>query len=430
MARSKSKNRLSQKADAKSNKGQELPKKGSNDSLEFIHQHGQSQLVQVEGTRCSTSNDGCCIETGTKCDAGVGLLEKDSNQAPTSAATFSPAAVSVETEAKLGPSVDYELLVKQQEMEAALEQVDLWLSESSSEHENPECLATCLPLETRCELTEELNLVLPDYRLESQQAAKACGVQESQPELCRSNQLIAVESQEQPESPVLHSADVKTGLDVDSVCQRLEATASAIEVRLEQLWNGFESNLNSRLSQMLQVLDRLPQQAFEMHVDSKTNTRESSSHSKSIAPAEASWETRKRQMLSEFGMTVDEIENLAPGQGNANSLNEKSKMATNVESVALEALHSSLETLDKIDSGIRSEEIDRLKEQLTAQLREAEVELSINRAKLCKEWATLEQRATELGQRESALKSKYNDAESTTKHGLLDRITRHLSRRS
>lgn len=96
------------------------------------------------------------------------------------------------------------------------------------------------------------------------------------------------------------------------------------------------------------------------------------------------------------------------------------------EDHALEALHDSIANLDKIDVA----EIETLKEQLTSKLRDAEVELSINRAKLSQQWAALEQKQAEITQRESSLKSKYgNLTEATKKAGILDRFARHLTRR-
>ena len=73
--------------------------------------------------------------------------------------------------------------------------------------------------------------------------------------------------------------------------------------------------------------------------------------------------------------------------------------------------------------------IEVLKEQLTSKLRDAEVELSINRAKLSQQWASLEQRQFEIAQRESMFANKYGKMdEPAKKQGLLDRLSRHLSK--
>lgn len=164
------------------------------------------------------------------------------------------------------------------------------------------------------------------------------------------------------------------------------------------------------------------------------------------------WDRRKQQMLAEYEMSGDEVAEQTTAV-NASSKKKISKKipATSTktslsgnrvelsdnrqpprlggceEGHALEALHDSIAQLDKIDSL----EIETLKEQLTSKLRDAEVELSINRAKLSQQWAALEQKQCEMTQREAALKSKYgNLTEATKKAGLLDRLSRHLTRRT
>ena len=73
-----------------------------------------------------------------------------------------------------------------------------------------------------------------------------------------------------------------------------------------------------------------------------------------------------------------------------------------------------------------------MRAQLTAKLREAELELSINRAKLDQQNAKLERQQSELERREKSLASKYasvgQDGEPQ-QMGVLDRLTRHLGAR-
>jgi hypothetical protein len=420
MARSKSKSRSNQNANAKSTQGQALPAEGCDNQSTITRQIGAANL----GTSMKQV-DSADPESITTCEAAVGLLEQVSDQTESreESSELTPNA-SVEVPTTKTGFDDLDFQIKHQEIEAALERVDRWLTDNSTECKIPELSGHSVTEDAANGKIsqQEINVVSPDHCPQSGRGARKSSTQETLP--ANSNQLIVFESEQQPQFQQTPGAQ---GLEQESACQRLEATAAKIESRLEQLWNGFAANLDTRINRLLQVLDRMPQRLTETRVDLKVSAREANS---SGVPAEATWESRKRQMLSEFGMTPDEIDQHIPNQKQAKAVNEKSNLAANVDSVALEALHTSLETLDKIDSGIRSEEIDRLKEQLTAQLREAEVELSINRAKLCKEWAALEQRATELNQRESVLKSKYSDAKSANKHGLLDRITRHLSRRS
>jgi hypothetical protein len=229
-----------------------------------------------------------------------------------------------------------------------------------------------------------------------------------------------------------HSIDSLPGFDFRAVSQQMEVSLSLMESRLDQLLVTFESKMNRCCSEVLEAFDQTFASFETMPSGSAASSVVEKSKTDPQPLTESSWESRKRKMLSEFGMSTEEIEQIVPvgktnGPAATATNNTLERAAPNPEK--FEALHHSIETLDKIDYGIQSEEIDQLKEQLTAQLREAEVELSINRAKLSKEWAALEQKASELSQREAALKSKYTDVESTSKSGLLDRITRHLSRK-
>ena len=80
-------------------------------------------------------------------------------------------------------------------------------------------------------------------------------------------------------------------------------------------------------------------------------------------------------------------------------------------------------------SAADAEAIENLKEELTSKLRDAEVEFSINRAKLSQLKAELDDRQVELERRTAALEEKYGDSGSGKKPGFLDRLTRHLSLR-
>ena len=89
------------------------------------------------------------------------------------------------------------------------------------------------------------------------------------------------------------------------------------------------------------------------------------------------------------------------------------------------------------DDGGGSENIAALKKELTSKLREAEMELSINRAKLSQQRASIEQMQADLERREAALEAKLEHAKKNgggaavessgeKKRGLMDRWKRHL----
>jgi hypothetical protein len=229
--------------------------------------------------------------------------------------------------------------------------------------------------------------------------------------------------------------------DANSVLlQLLEEFGRRLEISNNQRLDSIERNFQAAFDSLVKDFAELPQlisESVKLALDQLCQHPAPHPIAPSTAPIteESNWETRKRHMLSQFGLSSEEIEQMVPGRKDStNQANVKkggnTKDIGKVEDHALEALQSSIETLDKIDIGFSSAEIDELKEQLTAKLREAEVELSINRAKLSKEWAALEQKVAEVTQREAALKSKYYDADTSNKKGLLDRISRHLSRKS
>ncbi len=78
--------------------------------------------------------------------------------------------------------------------------------------------------------------------------------------------------------------------------------------------------------------------------------------------------------------------------------------------------------------------IDALRAQLTSKLREAEIELSINRAKLSQQRASIEQMQADLERRETAIEAKLEQVKKNggsasgaeKKRGIMDRWKRHL----
>ena len=135
----------------------------------------------------------------------------------------------------------------------------------------------------------------------------------------------------------------------------------------------------------------------------------------------SAWDRRKRELLAEHGQPLEPLK--------SKTVKKPAPIIppldTTVDDKEMDALHESIESINSIDA----EEIEVLKEQLTSKLRDAEVELSINRAKLSQQWASLEQRQYEIAQREATFASKYGSLnEPAKKQGLLDRLSRHLSR--
>ena len=137
----------------------------------------------------------------------------------------------------------------------------------------------------------------------------------------------------------------------------------------------------------------------------------------------SAWDRQKRELLAEHGHPLEPLKK----PKSAEPTPQIPRAGAVSQDKEMDALHESIESISKIDA----EEIEVLKEQLTSKLRDAEVELSINRAKLSQQWATLEQRQYEIAQRESMFANKYGSLdEPAKKQGLLDRLSRHLSRNS
>ena len=125
------------------------------------------------------------------------------------------------------------------------------------------------------------------------------------------------------------------------------------------------------------------------------------------------WERQKQAMLANYG---DASKDQSPADGKS----EKS---------AIEASSDPSEKTPTTDA----DEVESLKQQLNSKLREAEVELSINRARLSQERAAFERNQAELDRRSASLEAKFaamkgdedgGDDNSATDY--MTRIKRHL----
>ena len=99
-----------------------------------------------------------------------------------------------------------------------------------------------------------------------------------------------------------------------------------------------------------------------------------------------------------------------------------------VDSVVADELESNDGESDSPTSETNGEDdtVDSLKEQLKAKLREAEMELSINRAKVSQEKAAIERMQADLESREATVEAKLQQIKSGDKKGLMDRWKRHM----
>ncbi len=133
------------------------------------------------------------------------------------------------------------------------------------------------------------------------------------------------------------------------------------------------------------------------------------------------WEKQKEAMLSKYGIDSDyreTNESSSPPSTKPSSQTKARKKPTRQPSS-----QDSIEHHDFAD-------IDALKDELNEKLREAEIELSIGRAKISQQQAEIASRQVELEHRSEALESKLAACLNgpARKTGFLDRLTRHLRR--
>lgn len=253
------------------------------------------------------------------------------------------------------------------------------------------------------------------------------------------DQSSAKDSPSETEANTTHSDRVIEALNnveqlLTQVNQPSQQDSSDAPEWLETLNDSLEKSHDKIVSQLNRVTQSFEQQLEELRksfADRPGNATENSSSKAIIAVSndkviektspdskepENDWEQRKRAMYAEYGEAV-------PDEGDKEISSENSHEDQDELASLQESLHDSIESLD----GVQAEEIEDLRAQLTEKLREAEVELSINRAKLAQRKAELERRQTELDRREKSLDSKYlNVNGAPQKMGVLDRLTRHL----
>ena len=203
--------------------------------------------------------------------------------------------------------------------------------------------------------------------------------------------------------------------------------------KFEELNKNIERQLGEFFGEFELRFETLRQQ-FDASNTSISNfedstAQESPKHEEPEPSMESDWDRRKREILKEHGFLAEEETEDSGGDSvdEEGDQREPPRAGIEEEDENLHALQDSIQSLEHIGD----EEIEALKAELTAKIRDAEVELSINRAKLSQQWAALEQKQFEVKQREAALHDKYGDIQpSKKKRRLIDRLSRHLSNKS
>jgi len=204
------------------------------------------------------------------------------------------------------------------------------------------------------------------------------------------------------------SASDPGSLASEQFSKKIDAIADSFNSRIDDLFGS----LGNRISSDSKSIAR---------PETESETRETIESDEDTA---SHWHRQKTAMLSKYGIDPD----YRPLMELPDNSAEDSAPDAELEEVTenLESLHDSIENISAADA----EAIENLKEELTSKLRDAEIEFSINRAKLSQLKAELDDKQVELERRASALEEKYGGMTSSeNKSGFLDRLARHLTLR-
>jgi hypothetical protein len=206
------------------------------------------------------------------------------------------------------------------------------------------------------------------------------------------------------DEPIQSASAVLTQADADAMLERFELTAHRMVTLLNEKMNTTIERWSVELGMRMKDGDQ--------------------------AESTLGWEERREQLMKDYGFE--------DGDATQNGLNVGNEIkdldvpvfadASEDEEELNEIPETNLvDTLDSLDE-TQSEMIAELKADLTSKLREAEIELSINRAKLSQLRASLDAKQVEIDRRESRLRQKYIEMESArNKTGFFDRWSRHLT---
>ena len=196
---------------------------------------------------------------------------------------------------------------------------------------------------------------------------------------------------------------------LDSIGSDLANVVSKLEDKFVSLERTFEDQCETvkQLCTKISTTDSPKSETFAEPVFEKKEAEpvvdDSSSH----------WQKQKEEMLAKYDENHQKSDQAAADAKAKKSATNKSSESTDHSLVTDHA------------------EIEKLKQDLNSKLREAEVELSINRARLSQERAAFERDQAELDRRTEALESKLaamktDGDDGKGGNGILSRFKRHL----
>ena len=190
----------------------------------------------------------------------------------------------------------------------------------------------------------------------------------------------------------------------------LASVTEQITEKTEFIIGSFETRFENVLQDMGEKFSKLVEQSEQSNENTTENDEDTSQ-----------WEKQKEAMLSKYGIDSDYRE--TDGSSPPPSTKPASPTEAHKKPTSQPSLQDSIEHHDSAD-------IDALKTELNEKLREAEIELSIGRAKISQQQAEIAARQVDLERRSEALESKLAACPDgpARKTGFLDRLTRHLRR--
>ena len=190
----------------------------------------------------------------------------------------------------------------------------------------------------------------------------------------------------------------------------LASVTEQITEKTEFIIGSFETRFENVLQDMGEKFSKLIDQTEPTEQDS-AEEEDGTSH----------WEKQKEAMLSKYGIDSEYRETDEPIPSTTTKATSPTKASKKSTTQLVSPTSAKQEDFADIDA---------LKAELNEKLREAEIELSIGRAKISQQQAEIASRQVELERRSEALESKLAACSdgSARKTGFLDRLTRHLRR--
>ncbi len=243
---------------------------------------------------------------------------------------------------------------------------------------------------------------------------------ESQDGTNGTSQVIPEDFRTELETQLDQQLESKLGKHLESRFAELDGQISKITEAVTSQQMLIEANQGSGMSQQLEEkIESI--QACLTQITGQEITDDSDSDQETEPEADSSeigkhWHEQKKAMLSKYGIDPDYRPAIDSPTKETDSTSVPVLRDDNQEK--LEDFQDSIENMSEADA----ESINNLKEELTSKLRDAEIELSINRAKLSQFKAQLEEKQVELDRRSAALESKLSNKKSDVKISFISRI--------